>query len=372
MKVTLKQKRRKKGISLYLEYYEKGIRRFEYLKIYLKVAPEGQKLSRAEQTHNKELLELAQNIQAKRQIEALRGVYGFEDRSRQESSFIEYFKQLTNQRIQSKGSYGNWRSTLCHIMEFTKTNDLKFRDVTQNWLIRFKEYLDKKARTKTDAPLSQNTKTSYFSKIKAALKTAKKEGIIRENPGEKVSGFTYEDPEKEYLTVEELKALFRTPCELELLKKAFLFGCLTGLRWSDLSRLHWKDIQYSPEHGHFIRLRQKKTKINQVLPIPAQAVEVLEPMAVKDRPIFQGLTYGTATNKLLQDWIHKSGIDKKITFHCSRHTFAVLLLSQENDIYTVKNLLGHKHLKTTETYVKPLGNINRKAVEGIPRINSID
>jgi len=70
-------------------------------------------------------------------------------------------------------------------------------------------------------------------------------------------------------------------------------------------------------------------------------------------------------NDQLQKWMNAAGINKKITFHCARHSFAMLHLSINTDIYTVSKLLGHKHLRTTEIYAKV---IDKKKIEPVNRI----
>ena len=70
----------------------------------------------------------------------------------------------------------------------------------------------------------------------------------------------------------------------------------------------------------------------------------------------------------LQRWCMDAGINKTITFHCGRHTFAVLQLSLGTEIYTVSKLLGHKELKTTQVYARILDEKKREAVNKIPEL----
>jgi len=149
------------------------------------------------------------------------------------------------------------------------------------------------------------------------------------------------------------------------LKRMFLFSCLTGLRWSDIEKLKWSEIQHSENLGHFIRFRQKKTNGAETLPISDEARELLEEQGEPDKKIFTGLKYGNWNKTHIKDWMTEAGITKKITFHCARHTYATLQLSLGTDIYTVSKLLGHKNLKTTEIYAKV---INEKKVEAATKI----
>ena len=101
------------------------------------------------------------------------------------------------------------------------------------------------------------------------------------------------------------------------------------------------------------------------LPISKQAFSLLGERGNPNDKVFEGLTYSAYTNKHLFQWIGSAGITKDITFHCFRHTFAILQLDKGTDIYTVSKMLGHKDLKTTQIYAKVLDKNKRKASERI-------
>jgi integrase len=150
-----------------------------------------------------------------------------------------------------------------------------------------------------------------------------------------------------------------------LLKKAFIFSALTGLRWSDIEKLIWSEIQHSKEMGYYIRFRQKKTKGAETLPISEQARELLGEKGEQNDQIFKGLHYSAWSNLKLQQWVMKAGIPKNITFHSARHTYATLQLTLGTDIYTVSKLLGHKELKTTQIYAKVIDDKKKEAANRI-------
>lgn len=159
-----------------------------------------------------------------------------------------------------------------------------------------------------------------------------------------------------------------TECELPILKKAFLFSALTGLRWFDVKAISWESINYSETDGWYIKYTQKKTKAAEILPIPNQAVALLGDRDEFGKTIFESLEYSAWNNKKLKEWVRLAGIKKKITFHCARHSFATIQLSINTDIYTVSKLLGHRHLKTTEIYAKV---IDKKKIEAANRFPTL-
>jgi len=360
MKVTLRKRNQGGKTSLYLDYYHKGKRKTEYLKLYLEPNPK----TKDDKEVNKKTLQLAETIRAQRQIEIQNGVYGFRDNEKQKASFTNYIELLTEKRKDSLGNYGNWDSMLKHLQSYIPM-DVTFAEVDMKFVQGFKEYLDKEAKTKSDQNLSQNSKYSYFNKFRAALKQAVKDGIIPTNPSEGVEAFKQGEPQREFLSLEELQAAVKAECEIPKLKTAFLFSCLTGLRWSDINKLLWSEIQHSNDMGYYIRFRQKKTKGAETLPISDQAFALLGERQANEERVFKGLKYSAWHNMKLQQWMMKAGISKTITFHCARHTYATLQLSAGTDIYTVSKLLGHRELKTTQIYAKVIDEKKKEAANKI-------
>lgn len=360
MKVTLRKRLKNGKISLYLDIYNKGKRKFEYLRLYLIEKPKTSK----DRDANKKTLQLAENIRAKRQLEVQNNFYGFDDKSKQDLDFINYFKLLTEKRFDSEGNYGNWNSTLKHLEKFSP-NGAKFSDITKDWLENFKDYLIKLGSKKNERQLSQNSRLSYFNKVIAALKQAVKDGYITSNPAAQVEGFKEADTKREFLTLNELRKVLEKPCAVPQYKTAFIFSCLTGLRFSDIKKLTWSEIQHSEEYGHYIRFQQKKTKGQETLPISEDARNLLGERLTPEEKVFIDLKYSDHNNAKLRDWIKSADITKHITFHCARHTYTTLQLSLGTDIYTVSKLLGHKNLKTTEIYTKVIDQNKVKAANRI-------
>lgn len=364
MKITLRQRKKGNKITLYLDYYDKGKRDYEYLGLYLTPEPEKGSLTKLQKDENKKILELAENIRSKRHLEAQNNIYGFKDKEKSKGSFYNFFDMLTERKKASLGNYGNWNAVRLLIKEYNP-KDVTFERLDKDWVQGFKDYLDNKAKTKTGAGISLNTKYSYFNKLRASLKQALKEGLINYNPADQVEPFPQDDVEREFLTLEELQKLVKTHCKHDTLRRMFLFSCLTGLRWSDIEKLKWSEIQHSENLGHFIRFRQQKTSGAETLPISDGARELLGEQAEPKDKVFTGLKYGNWNKTYLKEWLEDAGITKHITFHCARHTYATLQLSLGTDIYTVSKLLGHKNLSTTEIYAKV---INEKKIEAANRI----
>ena len=167
MKVTLRKRNQGGKTSLYLDYYHKGKRKTEYLKLYL----DPNAKTKEQKEVNKKTLQLAETIRAQRQIEIQNGTYGFRDNEKMKGSFLTYMRLLAEKRKDSSGNYGNWDSVVKHLEKFLPY-DIAFGEVDRQFVVNFKEYLDKGAKSKSDVGLSQNSKYFYFNKFRAALKQA--------------------------------------------------------------------------------------------------------------------------------------------------------------------------------------------------------
>ena len=374
MKVHLRQRLQKKGkrITLYLEYYkgskksENGkvlpIREYEYLTLFLHEKPS----TPLQKQENKQNLELAKIIKSKRELAIKDNEFGFLTNTKSNSDFLKYFSKLTENRLSSKGNYGNWDSTLKHLNTYTNGRVL-FKNIDENFCEGFKDYLTKNVKKNNGESLSSSSVSSYFNKFRASLKQAVKDKIIQYNPSIDVKTPKVKEKEREYLTIEEVRQLENEDCRYEVLKRAFLFSCLTGLRWSDIHKLKWKEVHISNK-GSRIHYYQKKTENLEYLDISEQALSYLGKKGKDDDKPFEGLKYSSYFNVALTQWMLKSGITKDITFHCARHTHATLLLENGVDIYTVSKLLGHKEIKTTQVYARIIDRTKKEAVNKIPNI----
>ena len=377
MKIHLRKKKLKSGkTSLYIEYYKghkttpkgkiKHIRDFEYLELYLTTHPE----NASERKKNKEQLELAEQILVIRKAEVYQGKYRILNNSKGRTRFLDFYEMKKEERYETKGNYDNWDAAQKHIEKYCSST-VTFNEVNIDFIKGFKKHLDTVAVTKSRKNLSQNTKHTYFNKFKAAMRAAFDEGYLKENLIVKVKGFAMGESKREYLTSEELQKLSQTPCKIEVLKRAFLFSALTGIRWSDIHKLTWSEVREegidnSGNEIFRIVFKQKKTEGMEYLYISKQARKLLgQRQDIEDR-VFTNLRYSAHMNLQLLRWCMYAGITKHITFHSARHTNAVLLLENGADIYTVSKRLGHKEIRTTEIYAKIIDKKMKEAANLVP------
>jgi integrase len=328
------------------------------------------KLNPIDKQHNKETKELAEHIKAKRMLEVQRGDYGFLANDNQQQNFIDYCKGIA-----AKHSVRNqevWRCAIHYLEDFGGKN-LRFADLNVKFCNDFTDYLLNAKRMRSrKLTISQNSALSYQNKFVAALNQAYDEGLLKTKLSLQFDRIKEAEFSREFLSIEELNRLVKTECTLPLLKTAALFSALTGLRFSDIQKMVWSEVQETSEiinnaktKIYYIRFTQQKTKGVENLPISEQAFNLLGERGNPKDKVFEGLQYSAFVNFHLKRWLINANIGKNITFHCFRHTFATLQLSKGTDIYTVSKMLGHRELKTTQIYAKIIDQTKREAADKI-------
>lgn len=370
--ITLRQRTLPSGkVTLYLDIVSGGRRKSESLGLFL--VPE---LSRLDRQKNKETLKLAEAVRAKRFVEAQSDSYGINLSNDGDVLFHDYFETVIASMNQSGQCRKDWISCLKRVEAYDpNVKSLALSDITKDWVRGFRTYLERGARTrdvgkrqrKQSPPLAVNSQAIYFKRLKACLNRAVKDGFLKVSPAVGIEGIKKEETTRMYLTTDEVRLLARTPCKSDGVKRAFLFSCLTGLRRSDIERLTWGEVK---EQDGFTRIifKQKKTGGMEYLDIAPQAAELMGETGSAGQLVFPEILTPPHTNRIIADWVQIAGIEKKITFHCARHTFAVMMLDLGTDIYTVSKLLGHREIQTTQIYAKVLDKNKQAAVAKIPDI----
>jgi len=358
MTITVREKQLSSGKkSLYLDIYSDGKRRYEFLKLYLT----------GNSKQDKETRKLAENIRAKRQLEFASNAHGFTAPFQKKADFMAYFRKDRDTFDKStRKQYNN----LYMKLKAYAGDSVPFGAINKEWVKGFKEFLLDE--------LGNNTAKIYFAMFKASLNRAVADGKINESPANGVKGISKENGKQiHYLEMDELKALAAAECPNDEVKAAFLFSCNTGLRYSDVEKLLWSEVR-----GDRIEFRQKKTSNVEYLPLNKQALDIIKERDTTFPHVFQLPTNATA-NINMKQWAKNAGlkrwvkvVDKDtgetiqpgLNYHTSRHTFAVNILAHGGDIYTLKELLGHTSISSTEVYAKVINKTKKSTVNLLPEL----
>lgn len=322
------------------------------------LVPEKTKIDKLQ---NQETLKAAKAMKAKRTVQLQEGKAGIEKKRKDMllTAFIQ--KQMEEYEEKGKSAYS---VTLGKINKWLKDykHSTSLHTVDRDFLLGF-------CRHMKDSGLSEGTIHMYFANLNTVFNNAIRADLLDYNPISRISPQDKPgrpETEREYLTFKEVKRLMATECPDDSVKRAFLFACFTGLRLSDVEALTWDRIRKSGK-GYQVEIRQIKTKKIAYIPLSENALSQLPHSKKKDGKVFP-LPSRFTIGVVLKDWVDDAKIKKHITFHCSRHTYATMLLSYGADLYTVSSLLGHTDISTTQIYAKVMDKNKRKATNLIPTI----
>lgn len=348
--IVLRARRRKYGYSLFLDIHYKNKRITEYLKLYLS-DHEKRKFSKEDRFN----LKLAETIYAKRLIEIKEGRY--KKAQINNTNFTQYFKNLVKHKFEiNDKSRFKWRSAYNHFHLFTNKT-VEFEDINVDLLEKYKSYLL--------AKVSQNYARDMFTYLNSTLKKAYKSEIIDKNPMDLLdSKISQAETKRTFLLIDEIKTFEAAECPNQETKKAFLFCCFTGLRYSDVKTLTWDQIE-KENGGYVLYFHQQKVNTEERIFLPKQALKYIGKR--KKGKVFK-VPQKKYVSLHMREWAKNAGINKKVTFHVSRHTFATLALTYDIDLKTVSTLLGHKDIRTTEIYGKIIDKKKEEAVKKLPEL----
>lgn len=330
--------------------------------------PVKRSLNFIEQQHNKETRHRVEQIRARYQNELLKPeIYSdieiekLRAKEAMKGNFVEYFKALAD--LKAGTDRDNWKVVHKYLSEFTN-GTLEFSEINEKFCIGFRDYLLNHKAYKSNKRINQNSACTYFVKFKAGLRQAYKDKKIPVNLATVVPTIKIIETQRDFLTLEEVNKLARTPCTSETMKRAALFSVLTGLRKSDILKLRWGEIEIIDDRP-VVRFRQQKTKGVETLWISEQTFKLLGKRGDPGELVFPDLKIDSYNCKHLFRWLGEAGISKHISWHNLRHTYATLQLSEGTDIYTVSKLLGHRNIRTTQIYAKVVDKLKQEAADRI-------
>ena len=384
-------------ISLYLEYYlgreEKPVldengnqvyydsgkmqgkpkfavkhnRRKENLSLYLIDKPR----TPAERQQNKETLELATKIRAEREQEFKESMLGYRLKKDRTINFLDYFQAYINGY--TKKDLRMVQIALSRFKDFLKEQypiyefNIKPELITKDMIVQFVDYLQSRS-------VGEGAK-SIYQRFKKVVRYAIDHDVMLKDPCKDVSCKVDEQIlRKDVLSLEEIQALINCHYENENpnVRRAFIFCLYSGLRFCDVKDLTYKNIDYS---NKLLKFEQTKTKGHSansgvIIPLNSGLLSIVgEPPANgnKDELIFNLPSYESCC-KSVKRWVKRTGIDKHISWHCARHSFAVNILNNGANIKTVASLLGHSGLKHTEKYTRAVDKLKEEAINSLPEL----
>ena len=352
--------------SLYLDIYRNGKRSYEYLKMY--IIPETDDNARK---RNAATMTAANTIKSRRIIELTNGEAGIKRADNQETvSLLDWMNTyMENQQKRGKKD-GHQIKVAIQILKDYAGERVTMGQVDKTFCQGYIDYLLTEYRPQ-GKPVSKFTAQNYYRVLNGALNAAVRADVIKLNPFTKIGNsdkIHRPESKREYMTIEELRALIATPMKNEAVKQAYLFSCFCGLRISDIIKLKWKDV-FVDRGQYRLAVSMKKTKEPIYLPLSPEALKWMPERGGKSSEdnVFD-LPSANTIRMQLKPWAKAAGISKRFSYHTSRHTFATMMLTLGADLYTVSKLLGHADVKMTQVYAKI---INKKKDEAVNLVNGL-
>ncbi len=265
----------------------------------------------------------------------------------------------------SYGAYRRHIRTRNHLAAFIKKEyklaDLFVQEVDLKFINRFHHYL------KTKKIGNQNTVTKYVVNFKKIMRIAFANNWVSKDPFYHWKA-QWKKVEREALTEAELRTMMEKEFSvkrLEQVRDIFVFCCFTGLAYVDVQKLSNDHIVLGMHGGRWIKINRSKTESKSTIPLLPVSKEILEKYGAFSRTSDEGLLLpvisNQKTNAFLKEIATLCKIEKNMTFHLARHTFATTVtLANGIPIESVSKMLGHQSLKTTQIYAKV---IDRKLKE---------
>ncbi len=273
--------------------------------------------------------------------------------------FNEDYRALVGKETTHK-TYTRYLLTRRRLAEFMaakyKIKDILLSDINTKFINDFYIYL----RT-VDGKNGHNYHMKMIQRLRTVFKTAKDNGWVTADPfgGFKIS---MEETHREHLTIDELGVLMSkemTSERLQRVKDIFVFSCFTGLAYTDVRGLKKSEVVMGNDGRLWIDTRRDKPKVAVYVPlldIPRAILEKYADQTSHDRLL--SIPANQKVNDYLKEIAAICGIDKNLTFHQSRHTFATHLGQSGVQLTTIQKLLGHQKLQTTQIY----SEVDRKAI----------
>jgi integrase/recombinase XerD len=343
--VKLHWKKRSKGSTGYLVIRGEGETVWERIGLQLT----------GDKKIDKDIIAAAERIRAKRLIEIVEQGYNIPSINANKD-FLQFYKTVIDERPE----YERRAAVYKNLTEFSNKNNerITFKDLNENFWNRFKNFL---VEEKGYAKFTIHT---ILSIIKAVLNRSVRDKVISKNPLSNVKE-KRPDSTRTYLTWEELQTLYETPCVHDVVKRAFVFSCYTGLRLSDIEALRkkyfWEDRIVIPS--------MEKTKDSVIIDYDKSLLEYIPDFdGFNDEDLVFSLPARSTIHTTIKEWAFAAGIKKNISYHTSRHTFGTGLLTYGGDIATAQKLLGHRDIRDTMIYAKIIDEKRKSAINNLPKL----
>ena len=273
------------------------------------------------------------------------GILNIDQNKASHERFSEWIEEyaLTKKKKNTRTAYTGLANRIRH------NGDPFFAEIDAKWINNFHK---QQAKRVIGGDIKQSTARKYFDHINFLLHEAERDGkisnvtAIRKKVSKVEKG---ESRQGDYFTLEEMRMLDQTDFSRRVLKRAFLFCCWSGLRFTEAQGLKWGDVK--EDNGiTSIVIQSRKNKVGERIKLPPKALEYMGERLENNDKVFINLKYDHA-NKYLTLWAKMAGIDRRVYTHDARRSCAAIIWNKTKNTEMVRMYLNHKDLATTNRYL---------------------
>ena len=296
-------------------------------------------------------------------ITARRIKYIFEGNDQKRKTLLEAFRQH-NEKMQqrvgidfSKSTFTRYKTTCDHISEFLSyqfsASDIFLHQIQFSFITQLEHFL------KVVRKCNHNSTQKYIRNFRKIINMSVKNDWLEKDPF-MAYRVKLKETKRVFLNKEELNAIEEKKFGIERLEQVrdvFVFCCYTGLSYVDVEKLSWKEIVKAHDGELWISIERTKTGSPSNVPILPKANKLIEKYRDNPKMLADDRLLPVISNQRINSYLKEvadlCGVEKKLTFHSARHTFATTVtLSNGTPIETVSSMLGHKNFRTTQIYAK--------------------
>jgi len=276
------------------------------------------------------------------------------------------------------GTQKNYFTTQLYISRFLsksyKTTDMHLRELDYDFIIKFEKFLRAYIPKDHQKRMGNNTVMKHIERFRKLINLSYKLGWMERDPFVNFKA-KFDKTERGFLSLAELKRIEEKQfviSRLKLVRDLFVFSCYTSLSYIDAINLTTDNIRIGIDGELWIYYHREKTTKPIRIPLLPRALDIIEKYKNNQKAISQGRVFPKISNQKLNAYLKEiadvCGIQKNLTFHIARHTFATTVtLSNGMPIKTVSKLLGHSKISTTQIYAKV---IERKVSNDMQRLRN--
>jgi len=323
----------------------------------------------------KDIEDKGQNVTAKNLLRSYKGNY------ESDKFLLEVYREHNEnlEKLIGKGfaklTYDRHQTSLRHLERFLdfkyKLKDIPFCEITPKFVMDYEVYF------RSERNCNNNSTVKYIKNFKKIVTIGVNNGWVKTNP---FLGAHYklEETHKEFLTIEELTSIERKKISIDRISQVrdvFLFCCYTGLAFIDVKGLKPEDINIGVDKRMWITKRRQKTQVKFMVPLIDKAVNIIEKYSNNPYCLLNGVVLPVISNQRMNAYLKEiqdlCGINKNLTTHCARHTFATTVtLANGVSMEAVSKMLGHSNLDMTKHYARITEGLISSEMEKIQALSN--